>query len=66
MNGIDILTSAIRCSNEIMTIAAMLTVPNCFMRPREAMKQADEAKAKFVHVDGGHVASVLHSRREND
>lgn len=48
-----------RCSNEIMTIAAMLSVPNCFMRPREAMKQADEAKAKFAHVDGKYLPVAI-------
>jgi len=41
-----------RCSNEIISIAAMLSVPNVFMRPREAAKAADEAKAPFAHVDG--------------
>lgn len=30
----------------------MLSVPNVFMRPREAAKAADEAKARFAHVDG--------------
>lgn len=30
----------------------MLSVPNVFLRPREAAKRADEAKSKFVHIDG--------------
>ena len=46
-----------RCSNEILSIAAMLSVPNVFMRPREAAKAADEAKARFAHVNG---AAALH------
>ncbi|GMH37686.1 hypothetical protein BSKO_05559 [Bryopsis sp. KO-2023] len=52
-----------KCSNEIMTIAAMLSVPNCFVRPREAIKAADEAKAKFSHVDGDHLTllNVYHA-----
>ena len=41
-----------RCSNEILSIAAMLSVPNVFMRPREAAKAADEAKLRFAHIDG--------------
>lgn len=41
-----------RCSNEILSIAAMLSVPNVHMRPKEAAKAADEAKARFAHVDG--------------
>lgn len=30
----------------------MLSSPNVFMRPRESAKAADEAKARFSHVDG--------------
>lgn len=30
----------------------MLSGPNVFMRPREATKAADEAKARFAHIDG--------------
>nr|CAB3503265.1 unnamed protein product [Digitaria exilis] len=29
--------------------------PNCFLRPREAQKAADEAKARFGHIDGEHM-----------
>lgn len=41
-----------KCSNEIVSIAAMLSVPNVFMRPKESAKAADEAKARFAHIDG--------------
>jgi HrpA-like RNA helicase len=41
-----------RCSNEVLSVAAMLSVPNVHMRPKEAAKAADEAKARFAHVDG--------------
>jgi len=34
----------------------MLSVPMVFMRPKEAMKAADEAKAQFAHVDGDHLS----------
>lgn len=30
----------------------MLSSPNVFLRPREAAKAADEAKARFTHIDG--------------
>eukprot|EP00882_Tetradesmus_deserticola_P025996 GHRQ01028598.1.p1 GENE.GHRQ01028598.1~~GHRQ01028598.1.p1 ORF type:complete len:234 (+),score=47.83 GHRQ01028598.1:1152-1853(+) len=40
------------CSNEIVSVAAMLSVPNVFTRPKEAAKAADEAKARFAHIDG--------------
>jgi pre-mRNA-splicing factor ATP-dependent RNA helicase DHX15/PRP43 len=37
------------CMNEILTIVSLISVPNVFMRPREAMVEADQAKRKFVH-----------------
>lgn len=33
-------------SNEVMSLIAMLTVPYCFIRPKDSMKEADEARAK--------------------
>ena len=49
-------SSHYRCSNEILSIAAMLSVPSVFMRPREAAKAADEAKARFAHIDGAAIS----------
>ncbi|KAI9334288.1 P-loop containing nucleoside triphosphate hydrolase protein [Obelidium mucronatum] len=43
------------CSNEVLSIVAMLSVPNCFIRPNDQRKQADEAKAQFDHEDGDHL-----------
>uniref|UniRef100_A0A8D9B4M7 RNA helicase n=1 Tax=Cacopsylla melanoneura TaxID=428564 RepID=A0A8D9B4M7_9HEMI len=43
------------CSNEILSITAMLSVPQCFTRPNEAKKQADDAKMRFAHIDGAHL-----------
>jgi pre-mRNA-splicing factor ATP-dependent RNA helicase DHX15/PRP43 len=40
---------------QMLTIVAMLSVPNIFMRPKEAAKAADEAKAQFAHTDGDHL-----------
>ena len=56
----------LNCSNEMLTIVAMLSVPMCFMRPREAMKAADEAKARFAHVDGDHLSllNVYHAYKQ--
>jgi hypothetical protein len=34
------------CSNEILSIVAMLSSPNIFMRPKSAQRAADEAKAR--------------------
>lgn len=43
------------CSNEIISISAMLSVPSCFLRPMEAVKAADDAKKKLCHMDGDHL-----------
>jgi hypothetical protein len=42
-------------------------VPNCFLRPREAQKAADEAKARFGHIDGDHLTllNVYHAYKQN-
>ena len=55
------------CSNEILSIVAMLNTPNPFMRPREAAKAADEAKARFQHTDGDHLTllNVYHAYKNN-
>ena len=37
----------LKCSNEILTIVAMLSVPSVFYRPRDKQAQADAKKAKF-------------------
>ena len=34
------------CSNEILSITAMLSVPQCFVRPNEAKKAADDSKLR--------------------
>lgn len=47
-----------RCSIEILSIVALLSVPNIFMRPKEAQKDADDARAKFVHSDGDHLTML--------
>lgn len=46
----------------------MLSVPNVFVRPRESMKQADEAKARFTHVDGDHLTllNVYHAYKSHN
>jgi len=56
------------CSNEILSITSMLSVPNCFVRPKEAQKAADEAKAKFSHSDGDHLTllNVYHSFKQHN
>jgi len=43
------------CSSEILSIVALLSVPQVFMRPKESAKAADAAKANFEHADGDHL-----------
>lgn len=50
-----IVSPAYNCSNEIVTIVALLSVPNIFLRPKDAQRLADEAKARFVHPEGDHL-----------
>ncbi|XP_020086377.1 probable pre-mRNA-splicing factor ATP-dependent RNA helicase DEAH2 isoform X2 [Ananas comosus] len=63
-----VVSPQFNCSNEILTITAMLSVPNCFLRPREAQKAADEAKAQFSHIDGDHLTllNVYHAYKQNN
>jgi len=46
------------CSNEILSITAMLSVPNVWVRPKDSQKAADEAKNRFTHVDGDHLTML--------
>lgn len=43
------------CSNEILSITSLLSVPQIFVRPASSRKRADEMKALFAHPDGDHL-----------
>lgn len=43
------------CSEEILTIVAMLSVQTIFYRPKEKQKQADQRKYRFHHQYGDHL-----------
>ncbi|KAH7159682.1 P-loop containing nucleoside triphosphate hydrolase protein [Dactylonectria estremocensis] len=43
------------CSNEILSITSLLSVPQIFVRPAASRKRADEMKAQFSHPDGDHL-----------
>jgi pre-mRNA-splicing factor ATP-dependent RNA helicase DHX15/PRP43 len=51
------------CSNEILSLTALLSVPQVFVRPASARKRADEMKALFAHQDGDHLTllNVYHA-----
>lgn len=44
-----------RCSDEILSIVAMLSLPNVFYRPKEKQAQADQKRAKFFDSTGDHL-----------
>eukprot|EP01053_Blabericola_migrator_P001775 Blabericola_migrator_1__1774@NODE_147_length_12949_cov_102_817264_g128_i0_p2_GENE_NODE_147_length_12949_cov_102_817264_g128_i0NODE_147_length_12949_cov_102_817264_g128_i0_p2_ORF_typecomplete_len998_score194_77HA2/PF04408_23/4_8e03HA2/PF04408_23/1_5e33Flavi_DEAD/PF07652_14/2_8e27OB_NTP_bind/PF07717_16/5_2e27DEAD/PF00270_29/9e14AAA_22/PF13401_6/4_1e12Helicase_C/PF00271_31/6_7e11AAA_19/PF13245_6/2_6e03AAA_19/PF13245_6/4_9e09ResIII/PF04851_15/1_1e05SRP54/PF00448_22/6_9e02SRP54/PF00448_22/0_0022Herpe len=43
------------CSDEIITITAMLQVENVFYRPRDRQAHADQKKNKFHRAEGDHI-----------
>ena len=42
-------------------------VPQCFVRPTEAKKAADESKMRFAHIDGDHLTllNVYHAFKQS-
>ncbi|KAF2135944.1 uncharacterized protein K452DRAFT_303153 [Aplosporella prunicola CBS 121167] len=56
------------CSNEILSLVALLSVPQIFVRPASARKQADEMKDLFAHPDGDHLTmlNVYHAFKSPD
>ena len=50
-----ILSVDLGCSEEILTIVAMLSVQNVFYRPKEKQGLADQKKAKFHQPEGDHL-----------
>ncbi|KAK1752262.1 ATP-dependent RNA helicase [Echria macrotheca] len=55
------------CSDEMVTIVAMLNLPNVFYRPKEKQNQADQKKAKFHDPHGDHLTllNVYNSWKNN-
>lgn len=49
------------------SIKVKIAVPQCFVRPTEAKKAADEAKARFAHIDGDHLTllNVYHAFKQS-
>ncbi|GAD97116.1 pre-mRNA-splicing factor ATP-dependent RNA helicase PRP43 [Paecilomyces variotii No. 5] len=56
------------CSNEILSITALLSVPQVFVRPNSQRKRADEMKNLFAHPDGDHLTllNVYHAFKGAD
>ncbi|KAF3915151.1 p7 [Dactylellina cionopaga] len=51
-------SSEFRCASEILSITALLSVPQIFVRPNTRRKEADQAKAQFAHPDGDHLTML--------
>ncbi len=56
------------CSNEILSLTALLSVPMVFVRPATSRKRADEMKNLFAHPDGDHLTllNVYHAFKSDD
>ncbi|KAF3104229.1 DEAH-box ATP-dependent RNA helicase prp22 [Orbilia oligospora] len=56
------------CSDEMLTIVAMLQVQTVFYRPKEKQQQADQKKAKFHDPHGDHLTflNVYNSWKQNN
>ncbi|WPH01691.1 pre-mrna-splicing factor atp-dependent rna helicase prp16 [Acrodontium crateriforme] len=48
-------SSTYGCSEEILTIVAMLSVPSVFYRPKERLDESDAAREKFFVHDSDHL-----------
>jgi len=61
-----IMSPDFKCSNEMLSIAAMLSAPMVFVRPKECQKEADDAKVRFSHLDGDHLTllNVFHAYQQ--
>ncbi|KAJ7740706.1 P-loop containing nucleoside triphosphate hydrolase protein [Mycena maculata] len=53
-----IVSPEFKCSNEILTITAMLSVPNVWLRPNNQRREADAAKAMLSVPDGDHLTML--------
>ncbi|XP_019874519.1 ATP-dependent RNA helicase DHX8 [Aethina tumida] len=62
-----IMSVALNCSDEILTIVSMLSVQNVFYRPKDKQALADQKKAKFNQPEGDHLTllAVYNSWKNN-
>lgn len=50
-----LISVELRCSDEILSIVAMLNVQNVFYRPKEKAQLADQKRSKFFQAEGDHI-----------
>ncbi|XP_050344925.1 ATP-dependent RNA helicase DHX8 [Nymphalis io] len=67
LSKILIMSVALQCSDEILTIVSMLSVQNVFYRPKDKQALADQKKAKFNQPEGDHLTllAVYNSWKNN-
>ena len=51
------------CSSEILTVAAMLSVPPVFFRPKDRQEESDAAREKFFVPESDHL-TLLHTYQQ--
>ena len=52
MSKILIASVELGCSDEVLTVVAMLSVQNIWYRPKEKQAQADQKRSKFFQAEG--------------
>lgn len=45
-----------RCSDEMLTIVSMLSVPSVFYRPKERAEESDQVREKFMVAESDHLS----------
>jgi len=61
MSKILIASVELGCSDEVLTVVAMLSVQNIWYRPKEKQAQADQKRSKFFQAEGWLGSSFTHS-----
>ena len=59
LSKLVIMSEEYGCSEEVLTIVAMLSVPSVFYRPKERMEESDAAREKFFVPESDHL-TLLH------
>merc|ERR1712060_779373 len=58
MSKVLIQSVELGCSEEVLTLVAMLSVQNIWYRPKEKQAQADSKRAKFFQAEGDHLTML--------
>jgi pre-mRNA-splicing factor ATP-dependent RNA helicase DHX38/PRP16 len=54
-----ILSESFNCTDELLTIVSMLSVPSIFFRPKNREQESDAAREKFFVSESDHL-TLLH------